>query len=478
MFCPEKIILTCRLRFSSCCLLLGILAMLAGSPAARAGWLGISIPANYGNWFTSIYKLYLQNQDLIANARKLYTAYLTVSNTIDALEGFNEASKNQIKQRWRTNMQTLLATQILFQVDQSLLESNQMSTSELLTQILGLTIDEQGNVAISPELVEMAAISLTADGDYWADQFAQARRPALPGWFVTQEEFGQRYQPFLDDQVGHAFKDFNEDLAETISNRIMADVGANPLLYLTCDGRADCWSPFNFDASGSRVWSWDEMSAMMFDPHHEIHSPLPLDGELELSPNGSRITNYDQYLHRRVCSLVWRSMGRELDHKLRSFHRSYRKRCREILTLVHDIDFLAAIIENSIGAVEDLSHQGGGGSAAMIIATALDISAGGKADDQAKMTSYISGYLNKKLTAAKERALKVKQRLLEQDQLFVNLHDQIKAQRATRSNVDPLVSRRGPTLLAGMVRNQVPPYALANSATLEDLSAKIAERVQ
>jgi len=64
------------------------------------------------------------------------------------------------------------------------------------------------------------------------------------------------------------------------------------------------------------------------------------------------------------------------------------------------------------------------------------------------------------------------------DGIFTNLLDQIKEKRTTRSNVDALVSRRAPTLLAGITRNQVAPYAMANSQSLEALSAKLAEKIR
>jgi len=201
-----------------------------------------------------------------------------------------------------------------------------------------------------------------------------------------------------------------------------------------------------------------------------VNAPVEVESEEGKLPALIRLSPIE--FHQRALFL------RELETKLKSFHRSYQKRCREILTLVHDIDFLAALIQNSIGTLEDLSHQAGGSSAAMIVATALDIAAGGKATEQAKMTSYISGYLDKKLTTAKERALAVKLRLMEMDGIFTNLLDQIKEKRTTRSNVDALVSRRAPILLAGITRNQVAPYAMANSQSLEALSAKLAEKIR
>lgn len=480
-FAPEQVLLCAKVNCRSLLLLLMLMvAPVATAPRAAAGMFGISIPANYGQWFTSIYQLYLNNQELIANARKLYTAYLAVSNSIDALEGLGAQDRETFTNRWRRNMRVLLESQIWFELDQHVFDGR-TSVNQLLQEVLGLTFDEEGRAAIDPSRMEMLAIHISGDRDYWENLFLDAPVPDFPTWLVTDQEFMETTSVYLDRQEDMAFSSFQDQMKQQTAQRILEEVADNPLLYLLCDGRTTCYSPFNIDGErGEVVWTWDQMLENMYGRDIPLHHPMPLPDELAAA-DGVTISDYGPYLHRRVCAAVWRAMGREFKDKLAWAHLSLSKRANEINAAVNDINNLVMFLEDLVTPLEDWTPQSEG-HAAMLIATSLSISADGWAEAQAKSESFLHGVIRKRMDAAVNRSRRVQQQLMDTNRIFTNLLDQIakvEGKKSRHALVDGFVNRNFAATTESLRRNRKPPHVLAgDTPTLRSLSAQIAARIQ
>ncbi|CAM2009610.1 hypothetical protein [Acanthopleuribacter pedis] len=480
-FAPERIVLGATLNYRRLLLLLLLCCVpVATAPRAVAGMFGISIPANYGRWFTSIYQLYLNNQELIANARKLYTAYLAVSNSIDALEGLGAQDRETFTNRWRRNMRVMLESQIWFELDQHVFEGRD-SVNELLQSVLGLTFDEAGRASIDPSRMEMLAIHIAGDRDYWENLFLDAPTPRFPAWFVTDQEFRETTSVYLDRQEEMAFSSFRDHMKEAVAQRILQDVADNPLLYLLCDGKTTCYSPFNFEGeNGQVVWRWDQMLENMFATNIPLHDPMPLPGELEAA-DGVTISDFEQYLHRRVCAAVWRAMGREFKEKLARAHLSLSKRANEINAAVNDINSLVVFLEDLVTPLEDWTPESSG-HAAMLVATSLSISADGWAEEQAKQESFLHGVIRKRMDAAINRSMHVQRKLMDVNAVFTNLLDQIAKAEGKRSDhrvIDGYINQNFTATTETLRRNRTPPHSLiGGTQTMQWLAMQILQSTE
>jgi hypothetical protein len=481
MFFPERFLLCTTLNFRNTFIAIFLaISPIIFMPKATAGMFGISIPANYGKWFTQIYQLYLDNQDLIANARKLYTAYLTVSNTIDALEGLNSSDRATFTTRWRRNMRVLLETQIYFAIDEEIFQGR-ASVNQLLQEIVGLDFDDDGNATVNPNLIQALGIHIAGDRGYWEDAFLNARVPDFPTWFITDQEYVATTNRYLDRQEHLAFSSFRKQLKRAVSERILEDVARDPLLFLLCNGKSPCYSPFNFDALTAGVqWSWDQMLANMYDRSLPLHNPMPLEGELEVA-DGLTVSDYEQYLHRRVSSAVWRAMGEELKTKLTKTHLAFSRRCNEINAAVYDVQNLAKLLEDLVNPLDSFEPDASGSNVATLIATSLSISADGWAEEQAKMNSFFHGRISKKIETALSRAKEVKQKLLDTNQVFTSLLDQIaevEGKQSHHSIVDGFINTNFTYATQSLVQNQTAPHSYVGSTpTMSWLSAQINDAI-
>lgn len=439
----------------------------------NGGIFGISIPANYGQWFGQIYQIYMDNQDLITNARRAYMAYQSVSDSVNGLKEMGLGDQEVFKDRWRRNMQALLASQIWFAVDEAVWDGPNGTANQLVTELLGLRFGEDGRVAIDPNLIQGLALQLTADRSYWEQVFLNTEIPTLPSWFMTRTEYYTVSWEYVNNQTALAYTSFKQALQDRIHTRIMEDLAQNPTWFLSCESsNEDCYSPFSFAAtSGVPVptWSWDETVAMMFDRNHPVHNPNPLPGELVL--DGNLIVAYDAYFHRRVCSVVWRQMGIELREKLTRVHSAFRAKCHELNAAIYDVEYLVKFLEDSMTPLMNWDPSSDNGMA-MTLATALDIMAGGAVEEQATRTSFFQGGIRMRLNAALTRSREVKRRLQETDALFVNLLRQIEAKAEQPSVVDGLVQRNFAAYAASM-RSTIPPHNYLGKRVMARMAAKI-----
>lgn len=426
----EKIILNAPIRYSRIFSSLLLIFLCFAVPSARGGIFGISIPANYGKWFTQIYQIYLDNQDLIANARKLYTAYKRVSNSIDALEGLVGDDKEAFKERWQRNMRVLLETQIWFQVDQSVWGEDQNGINEVLTNLLGLQFDENGNVSMDPSLIGMIGLQAVGDESYWRDHFDTAQVPELPLWLITEEIYEKTLRGVLSNQSGRAWRDMSSLASFWLRTEVSHNISRDPLTYLDCSRRSTCYSPFNFSGDGSGLtYTWEEMLRNMYDRSIPLHNPHPLEGELDFQ--GAVIRNFDNYLHRRISSAVWLGMGEDLLKKVKRVHASFTKKCNEINGVIYDIQNLVRLIESLLTPLDGWDTTTD--SISMIIATSLSITGDGAADEMAKRESFFNGVIKKKLDVALERSASVKTKLSDSNAIFANLIKQIEGVKTTRN---------------------------------------------
>ncbi len=440
----------------------------------RAGLFGISVPANYGTWFTNIHQLYLSHQDLVANARALYTAYLAVSSALDALEGMNAADQQAFRARWRRNLQVMLEAQVWFEIDAAATGGDR-SVNQLVQQLLGLRLDGEGRAAVDPASIRTLALSLTADRQRWAQALAGAPPPRLPEWLATEADRRRITREFVERPVALAFESYRARLAEAATQRFFDAVRQNPLAYVECSGRAPCWSPFNLGASAAPARDWPEMLALMYDRGHPLHAPLPLPEER--AGDGAAL-DVAQYLHRRVCAALWRTLGMALRDKLARFHALFQRRCRDLQVAVRDIQFLVRFLQDSVTPLSEWP-TGDASALALVAATAMSVNAGGLAKAQGRMRSWVDGYLAKKAAIALDRAREVKERVKALDALFADLLAQIDAVRKQSQpdeGLDGLVldGDMGRTLQSLTV-NAAPPHAyLSSTAAMERLSARIA----
>jgi len=442
------------------------------------GIFGISVPANYGQWFTSIYQTYLGNQDLITNARRAYTAYLAVSNAVDALGELDGATREEFTTRWRRNMRVMLETQLWFEVDESLWGGGEVggAVGEVLTDLLGLSFDETGNVSINPSLIETLAIKVGTDADYWEQRFLDTSMPILPDWFFSRAVYLDVSGDFLSNQTGMAFESFQQALRDRMTTELLTMVSSNPLWFLSCEDKSPCYSPFNFyqGSSGDEVsWSWSEMLANMYDTSLPLHSVNPLPGELVYE--GRFISEYGQYLHRRVCSMVWREMGRELKSKLTKLHSSFVTKCNEINATIYDIQDLVKFMEDVMVGAEEWDATASGGLG-MLIATALSINADGAAEEHAKRESFFRGTIQKRMTLALERTKEVKEKLNQTNALFTNLIDQMDAAGASSESSDTVNAMINQNILHttdSLKRTERLPHTYLGTEVMTRMSRKI-----
>jgi hypothetical protein len=219
--------------------------------------------------------------------------------------------------------------------------------------------------------------------------------------------FAEVVRETLSDQSHNGYNDVIGTIRREASDRIYQRITSNPMLYLNCAGFEPCWTPFYDPAASGETplaWSWEEMLELMFDHSHELHDPMPLPGEVVY--DGSRAVEYDQYLHRRLCSAVWRALGQEIKEKIMAVHHSFAKRRQEIQAAVADVRYLSRYIQNLIEPLDNWA-VGDGISLAKIFATSFKINADGVAQRLAEAKSFIDGMINKKLAIVLERAEEV-----------------------------------------------------------------------
>jgi len=442
----------------------------------RAGLFGISIPANYGTWFTNIHQLYLDHQELIANARKLYTAALGITSALDALEGIDGNDQAAFRNRWRKNLRVMLEAQIWFEVDERFMEGDQ-SVNQLVQDLLGLQLDGEGRAAIDPASIQTLALSLTADRQQWSQTLASAPIPNLPEWLVTEEDFANVMREFIDRPIELAYESPREWMARAATKRFFDKVSQNPLAYVECSGRSPCWSPFGLGEATPPERDWPEMLKLMYDQSQPLHSVLPLPSERGVF--GGEAVDIDQYLHRRVCAALWLSLGASLEEKLTRLHAFFQRRCRDLMVATHDIQFLVRFLQNSVTPLSEWK-VGESTTLALILATALSIDADGAAKTQGKMKSWVDGFVAKKAKIALDRAKEVKERLTALNAIFKELLEQIAKAREGHEE-DPgieamvMTGHHAERILRSLTHNDVPIHAyVSSSVMMERLAGKVA----
>ncbi len=452
------------------CLLALLVPAWTAAPSV-AGMFGVSIPANYGQWFTSIYQLYVKNQELVANARRLYTTYLSVTQTLDALEGMGSA-RDAFTDRWERNVRVLLQANIYWQLDEQIMDGS-FDVRALLRQLFGIDFQDD-RVSIRPELINLATIAIAADEDKWSQYLIGQGEPVFPTWFAPDDLLRAMADQFLTEQARNAYTSLGRDFQREASRRVYEQILQNPMLYLACGDHDPCWSPFaDFSGGAAVARSWEEMLEMMYDRSHELHDPLPIDGELET--NELTLASYDQYLHRRVCSAVWLALGREIKDKVHKVAHSFSRKRYEISAAIADAQYLARFLQDVLQPL-DSWEPGGGTSLAAVFATSFLLDADGESKALAKSKSWIDGMINKKLAVVLERAEEVGEQIDEYIVIFERILGDIEAAQSRgrppghyrRWVLDP------ETRAWSLYYSTRPPYGLINNPpAAQGLSRKL-----
>lgn len=476
MFLPIKPLLCIPVNFKKLCLVAGVIIMGMQTMESKGDMFGIEIPANYGQWFTTIKNLYLKNQHVITKAREMYVAYLAVSNTIDALEELNEQDKQTFKTRWRNNLRVLLETQIWFQVEQAMFEGDN-GVNQLLQGVLGLQFNADGQATIAPETMEAFSLTIAGDSDYWRDIFLNSSAIVWPRWFYTGQDYVQTVLPYLQSPAEKAFCNLARELQANVSARIYDEVQEHPLMFLSCAGYDPCWSPFNWDSgSAGVVWTWEEMLDNMYRRSNALHAIGPLKGELVFS--GQHVVDFDQYIHRRLCSAVWRAMGRELLDKIRELRLYFGKRRYEIRACIHDVEYLCRFLQDATSPVDSWNTSSG---SVTKFALALTLGASGKSEEYAKFRSFIDGAIKNKLEIALDRAKECEVKLAETDALFMDLLNQIDAaQGRGRDNryLDSLVRLDFVRISDALARSERPETRVGYNDSMRRLTVVMRDRME
>lgn len=416
MFAPEIWFMRIRINLLAV-LLCGVLVL--GVPRLTGGMFGISIPANYGNWFANMGKLYLEHQHYLAKAREIMVVALTVSQTVKALENMDGATREEFVSRWRRNARTILQANILFQLDQEFFDGNE-GVTVLLSDVLGIRRVGE-SYTLDPGNMKVLGLSILANED-WVSDFNTGRVPLLPTYLVTKSAFDLAANEALSDQKRFAFSPFGKKLTYTISNGIWERILANPMAFLNCAGFSPCWSPFG------RQWTWPEMEENMFG-RGDLHSPLPLADELLYE--GEQIRDMDPYIHRRLSAHLWRKMGLELKEKLDRLYVHLQKSHRDLVGAVHDVENLVKFVQQSMAPLDSWDSLGNA-NLASVIATGLSLSGGGTTAQMAKFRSFIDGMIAKKIDVVLQRTREVQTRVDFLLHIVKDLKDQIAGYRGGR----------------------------------------------
>jgi len=466
----EKLLST-RINFTRVFLTVLVLTLpTIGSVSLFGGMFGISIPANYGKWFTSIYNLYVQNQDLIMNARKLYTTYLSVTQAIDALEGFGEA-REIFQDRWETNVRVLLEANIYWTLDEDILEGS-FDVRSLLRQLFGVDFDDD-QVTIKPELINLATVAIVGDPSKWSS-FLIDHGPGFGSWFAPDDLLRAMANEYLGDQARYAYTNMGRKYQERVKQLVYERIVDNPMAYLLCDDQEyPCWSPF-FSPEGT-AWSWDQMLIHMYDYSSDLHQPFPLDDEVTSS---GTLADYDAYLHRRVCSAVWKALGYEIKDKVESVHRSFARKRFQISAAIADAQYLARFLQDVLYPLDNWNPTTNT-SLAKTFATSFLIDADGGSKEISKARAWLDGVIDKKIDIVLTRAEEVGQQMDSYLTVFQRVLDDIEKSekrghrsRGSRWFLNPQ------THAWSLYHSNRPPASLINETpAFKDMANRVREAV-